>query len=177
MGQYWRNIDTQPRAIPIGNGNVVAVPPQGVVEVERETPTLARLRRLGKVVRAGRPTNPEQVAKAAPVTAEAVRQRANTEFAQRTAERGRARGGDEAKRVVAQATAQRVKEGAVELAARAALKAKAEAEEVAVAEAAPAVAPEVAPAAVEAAAPVTDGTAEKSTMGKKGKRRWARASE
>ena len=180
MGQFWKNIDTQPHSVPIGNGNVVAARPGDVFEVESETPTLLRLKRQNHVVRSGRPSNPLQVVKPVPVHAEVPRKRANTEFAQRTMERGTVRGVDEAKRVAEQAAKSRIPEAEAELARRAAIKQAEQASEsekpeavVEVAEAADPVETE----AVEVETQVNDGTAEGTTMSKKAKRRWARANE
>lgn len=176
MGKWVKNVDQRTHAVPIGNGNVVAlrpyVRPEDAVEIEAETPALVRLMRAGKVVRAGRPMQPEQVVKPAPVQVELERRRAQTEFAQRTMERGVARSAEDARRASAlEGEARRAAAEAERLAAAAlvAEKAKAEAEA-----AAPAAVPVVA-----ASAPVaeTDGTAEGHTKGSKGKRRWVRASE
>lgn len=97
MGMWYRNISTQPQSVPVGNGNVVAVRPQGDVEVEAETPGLVRLRKLGKIARTGRPQH-VVLSKPEAVRDEAERKRANTEFAQRVQERGRAASVEDAKR-------------------------------------------------------------------------------
>lgn len=175
MGMWWRNISPKSESIPIGNGNVVAARPQDVVEVEAETPALHRLKRQNKVARAGRPSNPTQAIRPAPVQGEVARKRADTEFAQRTMERGTVRGHDEARRAAEMAAHARVPAAEAELARRAAVKAAEEAKQSS--EQAAAEPTSVAAEAEAVEAQVTDGTAEGSTMGKKSKRRWTRASE
>ncbi len=170
MGMWYKNVGTRTEAIPVGNGDVVAARPDvDVVEVLVETPGLVRLKRLGKVVRCGRPEHRTRVAQTVPV-ANAPRQRAGTDFAQRLVERGAARGVDEARRIVAQEGEQRKAAAAAEQAA-------------VVAAASPTpVAAETKDAAAESVADagkveVTDGTAEGRTMSKREMRRLARASK
>ena len=90
MGMWWKNIGPKAESIPVGNGNVAAVKPQGVVEVAAETEGLRRLRRQGKIVRSGRPEHPDKVRRPVAVMAEPDRTPASTEFAQHVAERGMA---------------------------------------------------------------------------------------
>jgi hypothetical protein len=170
MGMWYKNIDTRTHAVPVGNGNVVGARPQDVVEVEAETPGLIRLIRMRKIIRSGRPNHLTQGIKPKPVQVEVPRKRANTEFAQRTIERGTAHGVDEARRVSAQDAAQRraAAEKVVAQTAQVAQQAAETIEEAAVA--AVEAATEVTPGSV-ASEKVKAGTAEGNTMGKKSKRR------
>jgi hypothetical protein len=85
--QYWKNISARVQPVPVGNGDVVAVRPQGEVEVVAESAGLLRLRAQGKIVRTGRPLHHEKVARGSVVQAP-ERHPVSTEFAQHVVERG-----------------------------------------------------------------------------------------